>query len=143
MSDNRIVARTGKTGFRTEIMANGHSLVADEPILAGGANSGPTPYDLLVSALGACTGMTLRMYADHKKLPLDAVIVRLRHQKIHAEDCQDCEDPKSKIDFIEREIELQGDLDEPVAQKMLEIANRCPVHRTLESRSRIASKLKQ
>ena len=143
LSDNRIVARTGKTGFRTEIMANGHSLVADEPILAGGANSGPTPYDLLVSALGACTGMTLRMYADHKKLPLDAVIVRLRHQKIHAEDCQDCEDPKSKIDFIEREIELQGDLDEPVAQKMLEIANRCPVHRTLESRSRIASKLKQ
>ncbi len=143
LSDNRIVARTGKTGFQTEIMANGHSLVADEPISAGGANSGPTPYDLLVSALGACTGMTLRMYADHKKLPLDAVIVRLRHQKIHAEDCQDCEDPKSKIDFIEREIELQGDLDEPVAQKMLEIANRCPVHRTLESRSRIASKLKQ
>jgi putative redox protein len=143
LSDNRIVARTGKTGFRTEIIANGHSLVADEPVSAGGANSGPTPYDLLVSALGACTGMTLRMYADHKKLPLDAVIVRLRHQKIHAEDCQDCEDPKSKIDFIEREIELQGDFDQPAAQKMLEIANRCPVHRTLESRSRIASKLKQ
>ena len=143
LSDNRVVARTGKTGFRTEIMANGHSLVADEPIPAGGANSGPTPYDLLVSALGACTGMTIRMYADLKKLPLDAVIVRLRHQKIHAEDCQDCEDPKSKIDFIEREIELQGDLDQPVKQKMLEIANRCPVHRTLESRSRIASKLKQ
>ena len=115
LSDNRIVARTGKTGFRTEIIANGHSLVADEPISAGGANSGPTPYDLLVSALGACTGMTLRMYADHKKLPLDAVIVRLRHQKIHAEDCQDCEDPKSKIDFIEREIELQGDLDQPAS----------------------------
>jgi uncharacterized OsmC-like protein/alpha/beta superfamily hydrolase len=143
LSDNRVVARTGKTGFRTEIIANGHSLVADEPISVGGANSGPTPYDLLVSALGACTGMTLRMYADHKKLPLDAVIVRLRHQKIHAEDCQDCEDPKSKIDFIEREIELQGDLDQPAKQKMLEIANRCPVHRTLESRSRIASKLKQ
>ena len=143
LSDNRVVARTGKTGFRTKIIANGHSLVADEPISVGGANSGPTPYDLLVSALGACTGMTLRMYADHKKLPLDAIIVRLRHQKIHAEDCQDCEDPKSKIDFIEREIELQGDLDQPAKQKMLEIANRCPVHRTLESRSRIASKLKQ
>ena len=143
LSDNRVVARTGKTGFRTEIIANGHSLVADEPVSVGGANSGPTPYDLLVSALGACTGMTLRMYADHKTLPLDAVIVRLRHQKIHAEDCQDCEDPKSKIDFIEREIELQGDLDQPAKQKMLEIANRCPVHRTLESRSRIASKLKQ
>ena len=99
LSDNRIMARTGKTGFRTEIIANGHSLVADEPISAGGANSGPTPYDLLVSALGACTGMTLRMYADHKKLPLDAVIVRLRHQKIHAEDCRDCDDPEEQNRF--------------------------------------------
>jgi putative redox protein len=130
------------TGFRTEIVASGHSLVADEPISAGGANSGPTPYDLLVSALGACTGMTLRMYADRKKLPLDSIIVRLKHDKIHAEDCQDCEDPRSKIDFIEREIELNGDLDQPTRQKILEIANRCPVHKTLESRSRISSKLK-
>ncbi len=143
LSDNRVITRTGKTGLRTEIIANGHNLVADEPVPAGGTNSGPTPYELLVSALGACTGMTLRMYADHKKQPLDAVIVRLRHQKIHAEDCQNCEDPGSKIDFIEREIELLGDLDQPARQKMLEIANRCPVHRTLESRSRIASKLKQ
>jgi len=142
LSDNRIIARTGMTGFRTEIVASGHSLVADEPISAGGANSGPTPYDLLVSALGACTGMTLRMYADRKKLPLDSIIVRLKHDKIHAEDCQDCEDPRSKIDFIEREIELNGDLDQPTRQKILEIANRCPVHKTLESRSRISSKLK-
>ena len=143
LSDNRVMARTGKIGFRTEIIANGHSLIADEPITAGGANSGPTPYDLLVSALGACTGMTLRVYADYRKLPLEAVIVRLSHQKIYAEDCQDCEDPKSKIDFIEREIELQGDLDQPSRQKMLEIANRCPVHKTLESRTRIVSKLKE
>ncbi len=143
LSDNRIVTRTGKTGFRTEIIANGHSLVADEPISVGGANSGPSPYDLLVSALGACTGMTVRTYADRKKLPLDSIIVRLRHEKIHAEDCQDCEDPKSKIDFIEREIELQGDLDLPTRQRLLEIANRCPVHRTLESGSRIATALKE
>ncbi len=143
LSDNRVIARTGKTGFRTEIIANGHSLVADEPISAGGANTGPTPYDLLVSALGACTAMTIRMYADHKKLPLDAIIARLRHQKIHAEDCQDCDDSRSRIDFIEREIELQGDLDQPTRQRLLEIANRCPVHRTLESGSRIASKLKE
>jgi len=142
LSDNRIIARTGMSGFRTEIIANGHSLVADEPIPAGGTNSGPTPYDLLVSALGACTGMTIRMYADRKKLPLDSITVRLRHEKIHAEDCQDCEDPRSKIDFIEREIELNGDLDQPTRQKILEIANRCPVHKTLESRSRISSKLK-
>lgn len=143
LSDNRVIARTGKTGFRTEIIANGHSLVADEPISVGGANSGPTPYDLLVSGLGACTGMTIRMYADLKKLPLDAIIVRLKHSKIHVQDCQDCDDPKSRIDFIEREIELQGDLDQPARQRLLEIANRCPVHRTLESRSRITSKLKE
>ena len=143
LSDNQIIARTGKTGFRTEIIANGHRLVADEPIPVGGANSGPTPYDLLVSALGACTGMTIRMYADRKKLPLDSIIVRLRHEKIHAEDCLDCEDKGSKIDSIEREIELQGDLDQSIRQRILEIANRCPVHRTLESRSRIVSKLKE
>ncbi|MDA8306234.1 MAG: bifunctional alpha/beta hydrolase/OsmC family protein [Deltaproteobacteria bacterium] len=141
--DNRVTAYTGKTGFRTEIIANGHRLVADEPIPVGGANSGPTPYDLLAAALGACTGMTLRMYADRKKLPLDAAVVRLTHRKIHVEDCQDCEDPKSRIDYIEREIELQGDLDRPTRQRMLEIADRCPVHRTLESRSRIVSKLKE
>ena len=143
LSDNRIIAQTGKTGFRTGIIANGHGLVADEPISVGGANSGPTPYDLLVSALGACTGMTIRMYADREKLPLDSIVVRLRHEKIHAEDCQDCEDPRSKIDFIEREIELQGDLDQPTRQRILEVANRCPVHRTLESGNRIASKLKE
>ncbi len=143
LSDNRIIAHTGKTGFRTGIIANGHGLVADEPISVGGANSGPTPYDLLVSALGACTGMTIRMYADREKLPLDSSVVRLRHEKIHAEDCQDCEDPRSKIDFIEREIELQGDLDQPTRQRIFEVANRCPVHRTLASGSRIASKLKE
>ena len=143
LSDNRVTARTGKKGFHTEIVANGHSLVADEPIPVGGANTGPTPYELLVSALGACTGMTLRMYADRKNLPLDAVTVRLRHQKIHAEDCADCEDEKSKIDFIEREIELQGDLDLASRRKLLEIADKCPVHRTLESRTKIESRLKE
>jgi putative redox protein len=143
LSDNLVTTRTGRIGFRTEILANGHSLIADEPIPAGGADSGPSPYDLLVSALGACTGMTLRVYADLRKLPLEAVVVRLSHNKIHAEDCQDCDDPKSKIDLIEREIELQGDLDKSTRQKLLEIANRCPVHRTLESRSRIVSRLKE
>ncbi len=143
LSDNRITTRTGKAGFRTEIIANGHSLVADEPITVGGANTGPNPYDLLVSALGACTGMTLRMYADRKKVPLDAVIVRLRHQKIHAEDCVECDNPSSKVDFIEREIELEGDLDQAERRRLAEIADRCPVHRTLESGSRIVTKLKE
>ncbi|MHC1729456.1 MAG: alpha/beta fold hydrolase [Syntrophobacteraceae bacterium] len=142
IADNRVVTRTGKKGFRTEIVANGHNLVADEPIPVGGANTGPTPYDLLVSALGACTGMTLRMYADRKKLPLDAITVRLKHQKIHAKDCADCAEQSSKVDFIEREIELEGDLDQPIRERLLEIANRCPVHRTLESSTKVASKLK-
>ncbi len=134
LSDNRIIAQTGKTGFRTGIIANGHGLVADEPISVGGANSGPTPYDLLVSALGACTGMTIRMYADREKLPLDSIVVRLRHEKIHAEDCQDCEDPRSKIDFIEREIELQGDLDQPTRQRILR--GRQPVSGAQDARIR-------
>jgi len=143
LSDDHALTHTGKTGFRTEITADGHSLVADEPIPDGGSDTGPTPYGLLISALGACTGMTLRMYADNKSLPLDAVNVRLKHRKIYSEDCKNCENPGSRIDFIEREIELQGDLDEPARQRLLDIANRCPVHRTLESQSWIASKLKE
>lgn len=143
LSDNRVVARTGKTGFQTEIVANGHNLIADEPIPVGGANTGPTPYDLLVSALGACTGMTLRMYADRKGLPLDSITVRLKHRKIHGADCADCEDKNAKIDFIEREIELQGDLDRKQRERLLEIADKCPVHRTLESKTRIESRLKE
>jgi len=140
-TDNRIVARTGTEGFRTEILANGHSLVSDEPTSVGGSNAGPTPYDLLVAALGACTSMTLRMYADRKHLPLEEVTVRLRHAKVHAADCADCEKPASKIDQIEREIELTGALDEAQRERLLEIAERCPVHRTLESKVRIMSRL--
>jgi len=143
LSDNRVITRTGKVGFRTEIVANGHSLISDEPIAVGGSNTGPNPYDLLVSALGACTGMTLRMYADHKKLHLDDVIVKLRHEKIHALDCAECDQSGSKIDLIEREIELEGELDLETRRKLTDIANRCPVHRTLESRSRIVTKLKE
>ncbi len=143
LSDNRVIARTGRKGYQTEIIANGHSLIADEPIAVGGADTGPTPYDLMVAGLGACTGMTLRMYADRKGLPLEAIIVRLRHQKIHAQDCIGCESANTKIDFIEREIELQGDLDESVKKKLLEIANHCPVHRTLEVPTKIESRLKE
>ncbi|MDR3568272.1 MAG: bifunctional alpha/beta hydrolase/OsmC family protein [Syntrophobacteraceae bacterium] len=141
--DNRVTAYTGKTGFRTEIVANGHRLVADEPISAGGENLGPSPYDLLGAALGACTAMTLRMYADRRGLALDGALIRVTHSKIYARDCQDCEDPGSRIDYIEREIELSGDLDRPARQRLLEIAGRCPVHRTLESGSKIVSKLKE
>lgn len=141
--ESQVIARTGKKGYRTEIVANGHSLIADEPIPLGGANTGPNPYDLLVSALGACTGMTLRMYADRRGVPLDGAIVRLTHRKIHAEDCSDCAEKNRQIDFIEREIELQGDLSGETREKLLQIADRCPVHRTLQSRIRIESRLKE
>ena len=138
--DNRVVARI-EEGFRTEIIANGHSLIADEPVASGGTNSGPSPYDLLVAGVGACTAMTLRMYADHKKLPLEAVNVTLNHRKIHAADCQTCETKEGKIDRIERSIEMIGELTDEQRRRMVEIADRCPVHRTLHSEVEIVTRL--
>ncbi len=143
LADNRVMTRTGRRGYQTEIIAGSHRLLADEPIAVGGSDTGPTPYDYLLAALGACTSMTLRMYADRKDLPLDSVVVRLKHQKIHAEDCQQCETTTGKIDTIEREIELDGPLDQEQRQRLLEIADRCPVHRTLHSEIIVKSKLKE
>ena len=109
----------------------------------GEANTGPTPYDYLVAALGACTSMTIRLYADRKQWPVEGVTVRLKHQKIHAEDCEQCETKSNgKIDSIEREIELLGPLGEAQRARLMEIADRCPVHRTLRSDIAIGSRLK-
>ena len=141
-SDNRVVAMIGKNKYRTEILANGHALVADEPLAVGGQDAGPSPYDLLSAALGACTAMTLRMYADRKGWPLETVTVRLHHQKVHVEDCNCETEQKGKIDVIEREIEVTGGLDEEQRVRLLEIANRCPVHRTLEGDIVVRSSLK-
>ncbi len=130
--DNHVVARIGDAGFRTEILASGHALVADEPRSVGGTNTGPTPYDLLVAGLGACTAMTLRMYADRKAWDLTAVAVKLQHAKVHAEDC-DCQTEASgRIDKIDRAIRLEGNLSDQQRSRLIEIAERCPVHRTLE-----------
>ena len=130
--NNRVVARTG-TALRTNVTANAHALMADEPVSVGGTGSGPTPYDYLLVALGSCTAMTLRMYADRKGWPLESVTVRLSHQKIHAKDCEECETKDGKIDQIGLDIELAGPLEEPQRGRLLEIAERCPIHRTLES----------
>lgn len=135
------VAVRTRQGFTTEINAAGHPLIADEPEDLGGENRGPTPYDLLSAALASCTSMTLRMYADHKKLDLDAVTVRVRHKKIHARDCEDCETGNSRIDELQRTIELEGSLSSEVRQRMLEIADKCPVHRTLHGEVKVRSRL--
>ncbi len=142
LAKNRVVARIGETGFRTEIMANGLSLVADEPVSVGGTNMGPTPYDYLVAGLGACTAMTLRMYADRKQWPLEEVVVSLSHKKVHATDCQTCETNPVMVDRIERDVEVTGPLDASQSKRLMEIADRCPVHRTLESKVEIKTSLK-
>lgn len=140
--DNRVTARTAADGFRTELFANGFPLIADEPVEYGGGNEGPSPYEYLLAALGACTGMTLRAYARSKGWPLDDVVVRLSHQKVHATDCRDCEEKDRQIDSIERELEFRGELDDAQRQRLLEIAGRCPVHRTLTGEVRIETTLR-
>jgi uncharacterized OsmC-like protein/alpha-beta hydrolase superfamily lysophospholipase len=141
--DNRTLARIGRTLYRTDILANGHHLVADEPRTVGGGNLGPTPYDLLVSGLGACTCMTLRMYADRKKWPVESISVNLKHQKIHADECQSCETQSGKLDQIDLEIDIKGELDKDQKKRMLEIAQKCPVHRTLHSEMMTNTRLKE
>ncbi len=139
--NSTVVIETGQGKFLQDINTSGHSLIADEPFSVGGTNRGPTPYDLLVSGLGACTSMTIRMYADRKKWPLEGVAVKLRHQKIHAKDCEECETETGKIDRIDKEIELKGELSEEQKSRLLEIADRCPVHQTLHSHVEIKTVL--
>jgi putative redox protein len=139
---NQVIARIGKSGYITDIMAQGHHLVADEPISMGGTDLGPAPYGYLMAGLGACTAMTLRMYSDRKEWPLDGVTVKLNHQKIYAADCETCETKEGKLDQIEREIELTGDLDDQQKLRLMQIADRCPVHRTLKSEIVIKTELK-
>jgi putative redox protein len=139
--DNHVVARTGAAGYRTDILANGHGFVADEPESVGGTNAGPSPYELLSASLAACTSMTLRMYADRKDWPLEAVEVRVEHDKIHCQDCSNPDDRRSKIDRFRRRVRVEGDLDDAQRSRLLEIAERCPVHRTLHGDIRVETTL--
>ncbi|HKK73660.1 MAG TPA: alpha/beta fold hydrolase [Saprospiraceae bacterium] len=139
--EKEVAVRLGNEGFTTEIMMGKHSLTADEPESVGGNDFGPSPYDLLSASLGACTSMTLQMYARRKKWDLQEVVVHLEHYKDHIDDAQETEDPKSKLDHFDRIIELEGDLDEEQRAKLLEIANKCPVHRTLHSDIKVNTRL--
>ena len=127
-----VVAETGTGAFAQRIMIGRHRLAADEPAPIG-TDSGPSPYDFLLAGLGACTSMTVRMYAERKKWPLEKVTVSLRHSRIHAQDCSNCETETGQVDRIERVIRFDGDLDDEQRQRLREIADKCPVHRTLHS----------
>jgi uncharacterized OsmC-like protein/alpha-beta hydrolase superfamily lysophospholipase len=143
--DGVVVAETGGGKFQNEIAAGRHRLLADEPASAGGLDSGPSPYDYVAAALGACTSMTLRVYAEHKQLTLGCLAVSVRHGKLPAEHCEDCGEAADgrtgKIDRFERVISVEGGVDAVMAGKLIEIASRCPVHRTLEAGSAIVTKI--
>jgi putative redox protein len=132
-----VVRETRNSKFQQTIAAGPHHLLADEPVAAGGEDTGPAPYDFLLAALGACTSMTMRLYADRKALPLDRVTVTLKHNKIHAQDCAECETKVGMLDQIDRIIAIEGDLDAEQRKRLMEIADKCPVHRTLTSEVRI------
>ena len=125
-------ARVGAVGFRVEVNARSHHLVADEPRSLSGTDAGPTPYELLLAALAGCTAMTMRMYADRKGWPLHAAIVWLRQARAHAPDCENCATEKVGMGTIERRVELDGPLSDEQRVRLLEIADRCPVKQTLE-----------
>jgi uncharacterized OsmC-like protein len=135
-----VVQETRKGKFNQSIIVGPHRLVADEPAAAGGEDAGPGPYDFLLAGLGACTSMTMRLYADRKSLPLDRVTVALKHSKIYAKDCAECDTREGMLDQIERDITIDGALDAEQRKKLMEIADKCPVHRTLTSEIRIVTK---
>jgi putative redox protein len=136
-----VLVRGSAAGFAQEIRAGRHRLVADEPAADGGTDTGPGPYDLLLGALGACTSMTIALYARQKRWFLDEVVVRLSHARVHAEDCADCETKEGKLDVIECEISLSGKLSQDQRDQLMNIAERCPVYRTLTSEIKIRTRL--
>lgn len=137
-----VIVEDGEAGpFAETVRSGAHVLLADEPVASGGNDTGPDPYSYLIAALGACTAMTLRLYARQKKWPLQKVRVELKHDKIYAKDCAECETREGKVDRIERLITLEGPLDDTQRQRLLQIADHCPVHRTLTSEIRISTQL--
>ena len=142
MSETAVeVVETGEGRYAQQVRAGRHTLPAGEPAAAGGDDAGPSPYEWLAAALGACTSITLRMYAERKQWPLERVRVVVRHRRVHAEDGRECPSRPARLDLLEREIELAGPLDAAQTQRLLEIADRCPVHRTLEAGLKVQTRL--
>ena len=136
-----VIVQGSAFGFAQAIAVGRHQLTCDEPTSVGGTDTGPNPYDLILAALGSCTSMTVAMYARRKCWPLEAVTVRLRHSRIHAADCEACETKEGRLDHIEREVELTGALSDDQRARLLDIASKCPVHRTLMSAIHVESRL--
>jgi uncharacterized OsmC-like protein len=141
-AEGEVVVRGSAGGFFQEVVAGKHRLAADEPEAVGGTDRGPTPYDFLLAALGSCTSMTAALYARRKQWPLESVTVRLRHSRVHASDCADCEEKDVMLDRIDVVIELAGALSEEQRKRIGEIAERCPVRKTLESKVEIQSRIR-
>ena len=139
---SKVTVSGGPSGLLQQITVGRHHLVGDEPAEQGGGDAGPNPYDFLLAALGTCTSMTVSLYARRKGWPLEGVTVQLMHSKIHALDCASCETKEGMLDRIDRDVELQGPLSEDQRSRLLEIANKCPVHRTLTSEIDIRTRLK-
>jgi putative redox protein len=131
MAGNEVVVTSTAAPFEQMIAAGSHRIVSDEPVTSGGGDAGPNPYDLLLAALGSCTSMTVNLYARRKEWPLERVTVQLTHARVHAEDCRDCEEGTRRLERIERRITLTGPLSDDQKSRLLEIAEKCPVHRTL------------
>lgn len=134
-----VLVRIGQDGYTSDVTASGHRFLADEPASVGGDDKGPSPYDLLLASLGACTAMTLRMYADRKGWALHGATVELSHSRVHARDCEECESAEGMITRIERRLSIEGDLTDEQRGRLLEIAERCPVHKTLQGEVRIST----
>jgi putative redox protein len=140
LGEGEAFAHNDNQGFRTTLDIAGHPMIADEPVSVGGTDTGPSPYGLLSGALASCTAMTLHTYAKGKGFAVTDIRVHVKHEKIHEKDCEHCEtDATAKVDCLRRTIWIEGDLDDRARERMMQIANKCPVHRTLESDIRIVT----
>ncbi|MCB2407382.1 OsmC family protein [Hymenobacter lucidus] len=141
LSDNHVLVRVGPEALQADVLAGRHTFIVDEPLEVGGQDRGPTPYDMLLSALGACTAITLRLYATQKKWPLQGIEVRLSHQRVHEHDCEKCEQPGQMLEEVTKELRLLGPLSEEQRQRLEVISQKCPVQKTLLSGLRIVTRL--